>query len=152
MRNQYKVLSEKYVQIQEVDIDSTRNAPTIHNAGWLLFPIRNYHDSKIVDDSEQVNKLLNWFVNEYCPDMGINPNIYKYINDVIEKLIKDRVEQDGVEISWPGIDSSFKKYHLLVIKDIYDKYTLRAFTNKAKKIADQGTQATGGDWDIEGLI
>jgi len=146
MRTQYKVLSEKYEQVQEVYTTNTADS------FWLLFPIRDHFDLALVDDPEKIKKLLTWFINEYCPDIGINPDNYKTIDKIMIDLMKARAKQDNAEIYWDAEDPSFKEYQLLVVKDIYDKYTLRAFTNKGKKIVDQGTQATGGDWDIEGLI
>jgi len=145
-------LAEKYKQIQEAPTPSIWEDEWNYNtADLLLLPIRKL-DRKLMDYVDNMQDLVQWFVKEYCPSVGINVNEYTkpiHINDIIVDLIRNRVERDAAMVYWGGDSSTFRVYQTLVVKDIYDKY--KEYKQKIKDIYDQGTQATKGEWDIEGL-
>jgi len=123
MRNQYKVLSEKYELIGEESLNLDKD---IDKIALKLFN----------NNEEQLKAFTIW--------LFANWNAMDYNRDTLQDWFWGRV--GDYEYDQPDEDAEQLSYKLL-LKEIerWKDYL------KAQEVYKQGTQATGGDWDIKGL-
>jgi len=154
IRNQYKVLSEKYISIQE---GTFLNRLFGKKKVYLWGSIEDIMEENFPPGyKERLNDFKNWLIknnhsvsysNKKNTKQGFWQDYYEVIVDkhYLHWLFVNNVTANN------SINADTNTVKEQAIKELTELYYKFLDDEKAQDVYKQGTQATGGDWDIGGL-